>query len=306
MVTSIDAASELFLADLSRAQARMADAQRQVSSGKKIVNASDSPDQIDSLLQLRAAQAHNTQIQSNLGRAKTEADTAETTLESSMKLMDRALVLAGQAANTTQSVDTRNSIAGEVKSILEQLVSFTKTTVQGRMIFSGDSDQSAGYQVNWSSPTGVDRLFPMVATRRVEDPAGGTFAVAKTAQDIFDHRNSDDTVAQDNVFNALATLNTALVNNDTTGINSAITMIHQSSNYLNSATAFYGSVQTRIQDGLDFSTKYDTQLKSEISATEDADISAAALEMTQANTQIQAALQARAKLPHTSLFDLMG
>ena len=36
------------------------------------------------------------------------------------------------------------------------------------------------------------------------------------------------------------------------------------------------------------------------------DVTAAALEATQANTQLQAAFQMRAKLPHNSLFDYLG
>ena len=46
--------------------------------------------------------------------------------------------------------------------------------------------------------------------------------------------------------------------------------------------------------------------ETEISGKEDADITAAALEATQASTQMQAAFQMRAKLPHTSLFDYLG
>ena len=67
MLTNLDPSSELFLADLNRIQRRMATANRQVSSGKRITVASDAPDEIGSLLQLRADQERNAQIQYNLG-----------------------------------------------------------------------------------------------------------------------------------------------------------------------------------------------------------------------------------------------
>ena len=70
--------------------------------------------------------------------------------------------------------------------------------------------------------------------------------------------------------------------------------------------SFYGLVQNRIQSASDFASNRDTQLKTDISQTEDADVTSAALQLTQGSTMLQAALQMRAKLPHTSLFDFLA
>src|ERR1035437_9202849 len=131
MISNLDPASELFLADIGRIQQRLSDANSQVSSGKKITAASDAPDQISALLQLRANRQRNTQIQSNLNLAKTEADSADNALSSAIKLMDRALVLGDQGANSTSDATSRQSLAQEVQSLQEQMVAFSQTTVQG-------------------------------------------------------------------------------------------------------------------------------------------------------------------------------
>ena len=52
------------------------------------------------------------------------------------------------------------------------------------------------------------------ATRLIQDSNGVVFAVSKTAQDLFDHRNPDDSFAADNVFAAVNNLRLALANND--------------------------------------------------------------------------------------------
>jgi len=306
MISMLDPSSELFLADLSRAQQRIETAQRQVSSGRKIVVPADAPDQIDTLLQLRAAQLHNVQLQANLGRAKTEADTAEQTLSTATQLMDRVLVLASQGTSPGVGADQRQNIADEVQSIQQQLVSFTRTSAEGRYIFSGDQDQQPAYDTDASSPTGVVRLFSATSTRVLEDPAGGTFPAGKTAEEIFDHRNPDDSPAADNAFAALSALRTALLNNDTTGISSAIDLVRQASDHVNTELAAYGTLQRRIGDATDFAAGYDTRLQTELGQKQDADVAAAAVELTQGNTQVQAALAARARLPRTTLFDLLG
>jgi flagellar hook-associated protein 3 FlgL len=152
----------------------------------------------------------------------------------------------------------------------------------------------------------VTQLSSASATRQVEDPAGGSFAVSKTAQEIFGDTNSDGTPATDNVFAALNSLRVALLNNDQTGITNAITSLQAASTHLDNMQAFYGTVENRIQDATSFATKYSTQLQTEISDKEDADVPSAALELTQSNTQLQAAFQMEGKMPTDSLFNYLG
>src|SRR5436305_9427329 len=109
MVSNLDPASELFLSNVNRIQERLAEANRQVASGKKIVQPSDAPDQIDALLQLRADRQRNAQIRSNLGMALTEVQSADGALGSALKLMDRASVLATQGASTVLDANGRRS-----------------------------------------------------------------------------------------------------------------------------------------------------------------------------------------------------
>jgi flagellar hook-associated protein 3 FlgL len=306
VISILDARSELFLADIGRAQDRLATANRQVSSGKSVSLPSDAPDQISILLQLRAAQNHNAQIQANLSLAQTMAQAADNALASSIKLMDRALVLASQGANSTMTAEDRQSIAQEVESLLEQMVANSRTVVQGHYIFSGDAYDSPAYALDLSAPDGVDLLSSAPATARIEHPAGGSFPASRTAQEIFDTRNPDATPASDNVFHALNALRLALLNDDPAAVISLTDNLKAASSHLNAEQAFYGSVENRIQDALGLSQAYDVQLKAEVSQIEDADIPSAVLEAQQANTQLQAAFQMKAKFPNTTLFDYLG
>src|SRR5690349_8440210 len=113
MISTLDSSSDLFLSNLDRIQRRLADANRQATSGKKVSQPSDAPDQIDAILQLRADRLRNTQIRSNLGLALTQAESADGALSSAIKLMDRALVLAAQGGNSMLDATSRQSIAVE-------------------------------------------------------------------------------------------------------------------------------------------------------------------------------------------------
>jgi len=306
MISSLDGSSQLFLADLNNVQQHLAKINREITSGLKITQASDAPDQIESLLQLRADEQHNQQIQTNLGVAQTNAQAADDALTSAIQLMDRAVTLAAQGASSTTDTAGRQSLAQEVQSLQAQMVSLSQTTVQGRYIFSGDSGQTEVYAYDPAGTNGVDQLATVSSTLLVEHPAGGSFLAAKTATEIFDLHNSDGTVASGNVFAALNSLETALTADDPTGVANASDAVKAASAHLNSMQAFYGAVESRIQDAQTFAGQYDTQLQTQLSQKQDADVAADALDLSQTQIHMQAAFEMQASMPRKSLFDYLG
>lgn len=306
MISSISPASQIFLAGVDQIQQRISQANQQITSGLKISVASDAPDQIGDLLQLRANEAQDTQIQSNLGLEQTNAQSADNALGSAIQLMDSVTQIAAQGASSLQSADTRTTLGQQVQSLLSQMVNISQTQVQGRFIFSGDDDQNASYQLDLSAPNGVDQLSTAASTRQIQNPQGGTFQASLTAQQIFDDQNPDGSSAPDNVFAALNSLRTALLNNDTAGITAAQSMVQQASTHLNDSQSFYGNVENQIQSATAYTTTYSTQLQTQIGGIEDADVASEATELTEANTQLQAAFEAQAKIPTTTLFSYMG
>jgi flagellar hook-associated protein 3 FlgL len=307
MITNLDPTSELFLANVARVQDTLAEANRQLTSGKKVAAASDAPDQIGALLQLRAALQHNTQIRSNLTLAASDADAADGALAGAIKLMDRALTLASQGTGASQTAGTLNTLALEIQGIQEQMVEASQTAVQGRFIFSGDQSDQVPYTFDITSTNhAVVQGTTASATSRVEDPAGGSFSAGKTAQEIFDPRNADGTAASGNVFAALNNLRLALLSGDTAAIANSIAPLKEATQHLNSMQSFYGAVQNRIQSASDYGSAADTRLRTQISQIEDADIAAAAMAMTAATTQLEAAFQMQGRMPHTSLFNYLG
>ncbi|HEV3334066.1 MAG TPA: flagellin [Bryobacteraceae bacterium] len=317
MISNLSPQSQNFLADVDRVQQSVAQASGQISSGLRVNVASDAPDVISQLLQLRSNLQKNTQITTNLGMATTDANVAESTLDSATQLMDNALSLAAQGATGTMTASDRQNLAGEVQAVEEQMLGFSQTQSGGRYVFSGDQDTQPTYQLDLSNANlapngnltgtgaGVDMLITPSNTRVIENPAGGTFAVSMTAQQIFDDRNPDGSMAADNVFHAIDSLRTALLNNDQTGITNATVSLRTASDHLNQCLAFYGTTQNRIQAATTFAANYDIQLKTQISQIEDADVTAASLELSQGTTHIQAAFQMEANIPRTTLFDFL-
>lgn len=310
-ITNLSPQSAFFLANLNVVENNISQASAQVSSGLKITVASDAPDEIGTLLQLRANLAQNTQIQSNLTMAQTEANAADTALQSSIQLMESAMSLATEGASSISDATTDASLAQQVQAIQQEMVANSQATVQGRFIFSGDDDSGPEYQWGPTASNPVVSLIPAgttpQSTRVIQNPAGGSFAASLTAQQIFD--DQDPTTggpASDNVFNALNTLQQALADNDTAGVTNSITLLQAASVHLNTMDAFYGNVQDQVQNANNYASNYAVQLQTQISDAQDADVTSAAMELTQGNTELQAAMQMEGQMPHTSLFNYLG
>jgi flagellar hook-associated protein 3 FlgL len=237
---------------------------------------------------------------------KAEADAADTAVQNAVKLLEHVSSLATQGATSLTDANQRQNLAQEVEAVQEQLVALSRTSVGGRFIFSGDRDQEPAYTLDLSAPTGVDRLFTTAATQQIQDADGTSFTASRTAQDIFDHRNADDTPAADNVFAAVNTLRLALQNNDPDAIKGTIDTLHTVSDSLNAKLSYYGTVQNRISAALDRASKSAVQLKADLSSVQDTDLPAATVAMSQGQVQQEATLAAQAKMPKTSLFDFLA
>jgi flagellin-like hook-associated protein FlgL len=125
--------------------------------------------------------------------------------------------------------------------------------------------------------------------------------VALTAQQIFD--STDPTT---NVFTSINNMVAALNTNNDVSIATANGALSGVGTYLNSQLAMYGAAQNSVAASTTAASTLVTQLQSQIGGLQDADETQSILDLTQAQTQEQAALQSFQQVPRTSLFDFLA
>lgn len=306
MIQGLGTIGQEFLANLQNLTQQTTTTQEQISSGVTISQPSDNPAALGDVLQLESDLGRVNQVSNNLGLVQGQVNTAESALENATSLMDQIGSIAAQGANSTTSAATRTTLSQQAEQILSELVSVSQTQYNGTYVFSGDDATQPSYQLDLSSPTGVDQLTTAPATQLIQDATGTTFAVSLTAQQIFDERNSDGSVASGNVFAAVNDLRVALADNDQTGINNAVSEVQSAQNYLQQQLAFYGGVQDEVSNAISVAQKFQTEYQSELTTVEGTNIAAASVNLTQEQTSMQAAIQSEASMPHTSLFDYLN
>ncbi|MCP5114728.1 MAG: hypothetical protein GY953_28195 [bacterium] len=301
MLRRLDPASDRFLTDMADINRRLEQAQREITSGRRINKPSDRPDQISNVLQMRTELVLTEQAIFNLGRVRTGVDASEQALQAAVGVVERARVLGIQGLNDTQSAETRLMIAGEAEALVQQLVGLSRTTIEARYVFSGDADSVAPYTVDVTLDDPYSAYLGGPVTREVQHPSGSRFNAAKTAEEIFD--NADPTR---NVFDAVNNLRLGLRNNDQVAIEAAVTQLEGAETHLNRELAFYGAAQNQVAEALDFANKQELRLATRLSEVVDADLTEAIVEFNQTKYQQEVALATKAKMPTTSLFDFLG
>ena len=296
MFPKISGTTQQYLADLERTQTQLQQDTTNISSGIAVQQPADDPAAISEILQTQTAISNNKQIQSNLTNVTTEVNTADLALQTAVQQLQNAISFGTTGATSTTSAATRTTLAQQVADVQNAMVGIAQTTMNGRFIFSGDQDTQAPYKLDPTQPEGVQQLITGSSTRTIQSVDGTSFAVALTAQQIFDARNTDGTPASGNVFAALQSLSTALTNNDTAGITAAVSSLQSASSYLNGQLAFYGDVENRVQQATSLAQKFQTQEVTELGNLRDTDVAATATQLTQLQTQQQASFSVEANL----------
>lgn len=307
MLTNISGATMRYLDDLNRTQAQINQTTAQVTSGKRVTQASDDPADLPEILQIEANISQNEQVQTNLSSATTELQGADTALETVVSLLQKAESLASQAATTTTTAATRAELLSQATSIQQQLVSLSQTQVSGRYIFSGDQDTQPAYELDSAGTNGVTQVVTSTNTRTITDASGTAITVALSAQEIFDPQNADGTNATGNTFAAINDLVTSLQSGNVTDIQTANTELQAADQYVNLKLTFYGAAEDRVSDATDLAQKFQTQMKTDLSGLQDTDIPSASVSLSQEQVQMEAATSAEASLLQMkTIFDYIG
>jgi flagellar hook-associated protein 3 FlgL len=306
MISGLSASNDQFLSSLNILQTNLNQDNEELSSGLRVNQASDAPQSVQDIFETRAELGQANQSTQNLTSIQGQVQAADSAVQSAIQLLNQAASLGTQGASTTSSTSSQITLATQVQAIEAQLVAISNTEVGGVYVFSGDASGSPPYQVDTSSPTGVDRMVtPQQATLQIAGPSGVTFQVSMTAQDLFDQRDADDNPTANNAFAALNSLSAALLSGNTTNITAAVSVMQNVASYVNDQTGFYGAAENNVSSALNLAQKFQTQDQTQLSGLEDADATSVAVQLTQASTALDAAMAAQARKPTSTLFDYL-
>lgn len=287
-------AADRLLLHLQTSQARLAETQARVGSGRRINKPSDDPFGASRALTQHSQLDMTAQYQRNVQLANAELGVTESSLDALGKVLARAQELSVQADSSGIDGAARQQIAAEVDRLVQEAVTIGNTSYGGRRIFGGYQSGQPPFQpdlpeaatvVNYAGDAGV-------VQREIGD--GERLAVNLPGQSLFD-----------GVFSSLIAFREALQVNDRAGIATASGAI---SNEVDGALQARGEIGARVRRLEMASERLDgdeIRLREQISTLEDADLTQEVVELQMRDTALQAALSATGRSLSTSLLDFL-
>ena len=207
------------LAALNQNQEQLNTDEQQIASGQSVNLPSDNPAAAAGLVQNADQTSENDQFLRSVGSVQGEMQNADSTLNSVITTLQRAVSLGVEGANGTLSDADRAAIAQEVSGIQAQLINLANLSYQGNYVFAGTATQTTPYVLDPSSPSGV-RYAGNSNTNRVTLGNDLTVQSNLPGSQLFSAPGND-------MFQAVQDLLTNLQSGNTTGIDAAVTAIRQ-------------------------------------------------------------------------------
>lgn len=261
------------LSNLSNAVART---QVEISTGRKILQASDDPVASARINTIRQAQSNATTWQTTLARGIALSDQADGVVSTMSERMARARELTVAGASGTLSASDRTTISNELRSIAQELDGLANTKdSSGNALFR--SNRALEFRFNEND------VFAPVPTRQDVFERGGV-SLSQLVTNAADALTANDKVA---VGAALAGLDTGVGNTA-------------------DAAADIGVRGRRMDTLRERQIDQGINLLTERSSLEDTDLSEAIARLNQQTVTLDAARAAFARINQQTLFDLIS
>jgi flagellar hook-associated protein 3 FlgL len=283
------------LAALNQTQLEEQQAELQISTGKSVNEPSDNPTAAALLVENNDRATFTSGYLQSIGAVQGQLSTASSTLSSITTALQQAISLGVEAGGGTLSASDQDGIANQLQSIQSQLVSLANTAYEGNYVFAGTKTSTAPYVVDAASPSGVDYVGN-TDVNEVSIGNGYKIAANQPGSQLFSAPGNDVFLAIDNLIQAVQT---------NTGIGTAVNAVSAANSYLSTQTVFYGNATDQTQSQTTYLNAAQLQIAQQQNTLGGVDMAAAASNLTQAQTDSQAALAAIGKLSQNNLFDYL-
>jgi len=264
-----------------------------VATTKRINILSDDPVGLTQVLNIKSSLSNIEQMGRNITTGKSWLSTTETALNRVQDLISDVKALTVQMVTATTGADARRNAALTIQNTLNEMVSQANTDMNGRYVFAGSETGTAPF-----SSTGIYSGDSTAFTVKIGRSA--TVQVGSDGQAVF-----GTTGGTDDIFKTLTDLETALENNDITGIQNQMDRLNTHFDHISTKISDVGSKMIHM----DIKEKIlqDVELTSteRLSKVEDADIAQAIMNLKTKELAYQTALASAARVLNVSLVDYL-
>jgi flagellar hook-associated protein 3 FlgL len=285
------------LGALNQTELEEQQAELQISTGKSVNEPSDNPTNAALLVENNDQAVFTSGYLQSVSAVQGQFSTASSTLGSITTALQQALSLGVEAGDGALSTSDLAAIANQLQGIQGQLLSLANTAYQGQYIFAGTNTGTAPFVADATAADGSGVTYSgNTDVNKVSISSGYKLAVNVPGSQLF-------LASGNSVFLALNNLIQAVQTN--IGIGAAVNAVSAASSYLSAQTVFYGNATDQTQSQTTYLNAAQLQISQQQNTLGGVDMALAASNLTQSQTDSQAALAAISKFAQNNLFDYL-
>jgi len=292
---------------LSDVQGKLSKTQEQLSTGKEIVRPSDAPDKAALVTRLDTQIARQQGYLDTLKSVNVRLTAEETALKNTSDVLFRIKELTMQGANGTLSAQDRQSVALEMRTLREQILSLANSQdANGNYLFSGSRASQPAFE---KDDTGQIRYLGDHARMKVNVGDNRRMNLNMPGSDTFVRvvRTNDkgENVGVD-FFQVLADAATAIESGDNTTVQRGVAEIDALQNGISEGLGQVGADLTVVDMQTSVLDQMLLQFKTTRSDVEDLDYTEAITRLNRDQIALEAAQSSFAKISQLSLFQYIN
>ena len=279
------------------ASKRLQQGEQRVATGLRFERVSEAPADAAALLRTERSLGRLEQLDRNADNARLWLNTVHTALNDSVDTMTRARTRLVQGANDTNTSESRQAIAADIRAAADELLSLANTSVNGRPIFAGTSGGATAYD---SAGNYLGDGGGVVRSISSTD----SFTVAAPGPLVFGTFNGASPYAG-TAFQVLRAAADAVEIGDVAGARAGLEAIDAATGRVQSEIGRAGSLAARLDEIQIRNEDSKISLKSQISELVDVDLAEGIMDVKAAETSYEATLSAASRSLGRSLLDFL-
>lgn len=285
------------VSDIGTSDAAFQTAEKQLTSGLRVSQASDDPAAAAALVKSQAESANVDQYTANTESTLSQAQTAGAALSSVVSLLNQAVTIGTEGANGSLSAGERSSLGTDVTGILSSVVSAANATFGGVAVFGGTSGKSTAFVVDSTSSTGYTYQGN---SGQNSIPIGDNLSLQTNVPG-----NTIFTQSGASTLDALSQLATALKSGTTADISTALSSVTTAIAHVSSQQAVYSNTVGTLNAQESYLSQETVTLSAQQTSLVGIDSAVAAENLDTAQINNSAVLAAAAKVLPQSLLNYL-
>lgn len=287
---------------LGEAAERLMNAQKLVTSGKKISLPSDDPTLAGRAMSIRSGIRGLEQYQENNNLAKSVLDSTDAAIGSITDEIQLLRQAASQAGNSSLSEEAKQGLLTQIRDIRDRLLTVADQKFLDRYLFSGCRTTTPPLAPSGGSPPYVYQGDADAIQIQIQP--GSKISTNVTAQQLFNLNGSAGAGTKD-IFSVIRDLETAVQAGDVASTSNSLGDIDDNLTNVLGLRAQIGARAARLEGNASALTDSKNRMAELLSNLEDTDMTQAIIGLQTQQNVYQAALAVASKIMQTSLVDYM-